>query len=177
VVVSEGAAVAVLESASSRENRGATHLGTLCGWAQSCDGGSVAHSSTGSMADNMRAAIKKANLSPEDIDYVNAHATSTSIGDQFEAQATFDVLGPVAVSSLKGHMGHSFAPCGTFEALATLYMLRVGRFLPTRNLEMPDSSLPSLQYLIDETKLDAEYALSNNFAMGGMNVSLVFRKT
>lgn len=177
VVVSEGAAVAVLESASSRENRGSASLGVLCGWSQSCDGGSVAHSSTGSMAANMRAALEKANISAEDIDYVNAHATGTSIGDQFESQATFDVLGAVAVSSLKGHMGHSFAPCGTFEALTTLRMLHVGRFLPTRNLEVPDSGLPSLQYLTDETKLDAQYALSNNFAMGGMNVSLVFRKT
>ena len=176
VVVSEGAAVAVLESSASRDSRGVKSLGRVCGWAQSCDGGSVAHSSTESMAANMRAALESAQLSPEDIGYVNAHATSTTLGDRFEAQATYDVLGEVPVSSLKGHMGHSFAPCGTFEALATLHMLDVGRFLPTRNLDIPEDGLPPLNYFKVDAALDVGFALSNNFAMGGMNVSLVLSK-
>jgi len=177
VVVSEGAAIAVLESEASRERRGVASMGQLRGWAQSCDGGSVAHSSPESMAANMRTAIEHAGLAPSDIGYVNAHATSTTLGDRFEAQATHEVLGSVPVSSLKGHMGHSFAPCGTFEALATLHMLDVGRFVPTRNLENPEEGLASLKYFTEETKLKAEFALSNNFAMGGMNVSLVLAKS
>ena len=128
------------------------------------------------MADNMRAALESAQLSPEDISYVNAHATSTTLGDRFEAQATYDVFGEKPVSSLKGHMGHSFAPCGTFEALATLHMLDVGRFVPTRNLEIPESGLPPLNYFKVESRLKGDFAISNNFAMGGMNVSLVFSK-
>ncbi len=176
VVVSEGAAVAILESSASRDSRGAASLGVLRGWAQSCDGGSVAHSSTGSMAANMRVALDKAGVTASDIGYVNAHATGTTLGDAFEAQATFDVLGEVAVSSLKGHMGHSFAPCGTFEALATLHMMETGRFVPTLNLDARDPGLPPLRFLAEETRLDAGCSLSNNFAMGGMNVSLVFAK-
>jgi len=177
VVISEGAAVAILESAASREQRSVPSLGAVCGWAQSCDGGSVAHSSTASMAANMRTALAKAQIEPTDIAYVNAHATGTTLGDTFEAEATHEVLGPVPISSLKGHMGHSFSPCGTFEALTTLHMLRSGRFLPTRNLDTPETGLAPLQYLTTETPLEGQYALSNNFAMGGMNLSLVLTRT
>jgi 3-oxoacyl-[acyl-carrier-protein] synthase II len=176
VVVSEGAAVAILESESSLASRGAHSLGQLVGWAQSCDGGAVAHSTTSSMADNMRAALAMAGLKGSDVGYVNAHATATRLGDLFEARATHQVFGKVAVSSIKGHMGHSFAPCGTIEAIATLHMLQEGVFLPTLNLENTDPELPELDYITNRESIDTEYAMSNNFAMGGMNVSLILRK-
>jgi 3-oxoacyl-[acyl-carrier-protein] synthase II len=176
VVVSEGAALTILESESSRSARGVSSHGTLVGWAQSCDGGSVAHSGVRSMADNMRSALRMAELEPSDIGYVNAHATATQLGDLYEAKATYDVFGTVPISSLKGHLGHSFAPCGTIEAIATLEMLRTGVFFPSLNLKDPDPKLPALDFLQAHRKIETNYAMSNNFAMGGMNVSLIFTK-
>ena len=173
VVVSEGAAIAVLESEASRARRQVGSLGRLLGWAQSCDGGQVAHSTAESMADNMRAALKSAGLGAESIGYVNAHATSTLLGDRFEAQAIHSVFGKVPTSSLKGNLGHSFAPCGTLEAIATLDMLDKGRFLPNLNWTQSESDFPPLLFLDRVTALDTKLAVSNNFAMGGMNVSLV----
>jgi 3-oxoacyl-[acyl-carrier-protein] synthase II len=173
VVVSEGAAIVVLESEGSRKNRERESLGQVVGWAQSCDGGQVAHSSAGSMAENMRTALSAAGVAPESVGYVNAHATSTLLGDRFEAQAIHDVFGTVPASSLKGHLGHSFAPCGTQEAIATLAMLKEGLFLPNLNWTASEGEFPPLDYLSAPTELKTDLALSNNFAMGGMNVSLV----
>jgi 3-oxoacyl-[acyl-carrier-protein] synthase II len=176
VVVSEGAAVVVLESAASRQERQVHSLGEIVGWAQSCDGGQVAHSSAASMAENMRSAVTAAGLSPDDIGYVNAHATSTLLGDRYEAQAIYEVFGSVAVSSLKGNLGHSFAPCGTLEAIATLDMLRREAFLPNLNWVSAGADAPPLVYLEKPTRLNTTLALSNNFAMGGMNISLVLSR-
>ena len=174
VVVAEGAAVAILESKESRVSRGAESKGRLLGWSQSCDGGEVAHSTTGSMAGNMRNALEMAGLKPDDVGYINAHATSTLLGDQYEAEAVFDVFGAgTAISSLKGHMGHCFAPCGTIEAIVTLHMLKTGTFIPTLNLEEVAPGMPNLDYLKTGTVLDTRTAMSNNFAMGGMNVSVI----
>ena len=176
VVVSEGAALTVLESEDSRSARGVPSLGTLVGWAQSCDGGSVAHSGVRSMADNMRSALSVAGIDSSDVGYVNAHATATRLGDLYEAKATYEVFGTIPISSIKGHLGHSFAPCGTIEAIATLEMLKRGVFYPSLNLQKPDSELPPLDFLQEHRKIETDYAMSNNFAMGGMNVSLILKK-
>ena len=173
VVVAEGAAIAVLESEASMQARKATSMGQLLGWAESCDGGEVAHSTAKSMEANMRAAIENAGLGPKDIGYVNAHATATHLGDRYEAEAIHAVFGRVPVSSLKGHLGHSFAPCGTLESIATLAMLRSGSFWPTLNCRKPDPELPGLDYLLTERSMDCPVAMSNSFAMGGFNVALV----
>jgi 3-oxoacyl-[acyl-carrier-protein] synthase II len=176
VVVAEGAAIAVLESEASRARRQVESLGRLLGWAQSCDGGQVAHSTAESMAENMRAALSSAGLNAEVVGYVNAHATSTVLGDRFEAEAIHAVFGNVPTSSLKGNLGHSFAPCGTMEAIATLDMLAKGQFLPNLNWTQSEPGFPPLQFLDRVTALDTKVALSNNFAMGGMNVSLVLSR-
>ena len=176
VVVAEGASLVVLESADSMRSRSAQSLGEICGWAQSCDGGQVAHSGADSMAQTMQDALSKAGIGPEDVGYVNAHATATLLGDLYESQAVHTVFGDhTPISSLKGHLGHSFAPCGTMEAIATLHMLRTQRFLPTLNLEEIDPELPALGYLREVSSFETEHAMSNNFAMGGMNVSLILR--
>jgi 3-oxoacyl-[acyl-carrier-protein] synthase II len=126
------------------------------------------------MAENMRNALVMSGLKPDDVGYINAHGTSTLLGDQYEAEAVSDVFGTgTAISSLKGHMGHCFAPCGTIEAIVTLDMLKSGSFIPTLNLEAVDPSMPRLDYLKSSVMLDTRTAMSNNFAMGGMNVSLI----
>ena len=104
---------------------------------------------------------------------INAHATATHLGDRYEAEAIHQVFGCVPVSSLKGHLGHSFAPCGTMESIATLAMLRSGTFWPTLNCKTPDPELPKLDYLMDPRSLECPVAMSNSFAMGGFNVALV----
>ena len=121
----------------------------------------------------MRAALKDAGVLASDVGYVNAHATATQLGDRYEAEAIHQVFGCVPVSSLKGHLGHSFAPCGTMESIATLAMLRSGSFWPTLNCTRPDPALPGLDYLVEERSLSCSIAMSNNFAMGGFNVALV----
>jgi 3-oxoacyl-[acyl-carrier-protein] synthase II len=126
------------------------------------------------MAENMRNALVMSGLKPDDVGYINAHGTSTLLGDQYEAEAVSDVFGTgTAISSLKGHMGHCFAPCGTIEAIVTLDMLKSGSFFPTLNLEVVDPSMPKLDYLKSSVMIDTRTAMSNNFAMGGMNVSLI----
>ena len=121
----------------------------------------------------MQAALGHAGLQASDVGYVNAHATATLLGDRYESEAIHRVFGSVAVSSLKGHLGHSFAPCGTLEAIATLSMLKTGSYWPSLNCSEPDPELPDLDYLQEERELDCRVAMSNNFAMGGFNVALL----
>ena len=125
----------------------------------------------------MRLALEDAELDPSAVDYVNAHGTGTEIGDIAESRATHAVFGEkVPVSTLKGHMGHTLGACGALEAWMTLEMLREGWVAPTLNLARVDERCAPLDYVRDAPReLDAEIAVSNNFAFGGVNTSLVFR--
>jgi len=126
----------------------------------------------------MELALADADLSPSAIGYVNAHGTGTQQGDVAESQATWNVFGgKVPVSSLKSYMGHTLGACGALEAWISIEMMRDGRFAPTVNLTQVDSRCADLDYIVDQSrKLDCEYIISNNFAFGGINTSLVFRR-
>jgi len=126
----------------------------------------------------MQLALADAKLSPEQIAYVNAHGTATDLGDVAESQATRDALGwEVPISSLKSYMGHTLGACAGIEAWLTLHMLREKWFAPTINLKNIDPRCADLDYIRDEGRtIDAEYVMSNNFAFGGVNTSLIFRK-
>jgi 3-oxoacyl-[acyl-carrier-protein] synthase II len=126
----------------------------------------------------MELALADADLSPSAIGYVNAHGTGTQQGDVAESQATWNVFGgKVPVSSLKSYMGHTLGACGALEAWISIEMMRAGWFAPTVNLTHVDSRCADLDYIVDQSrKLDCEYIISNNFAFGGINTSLVFRR-
>ncbi|MCA3234895.1 MAG: beta-ketoacyl-ACP synthase, partial [Cupriavidus sp.] len=126
----------------------------------------------------MRLALEEAGVAPGAIGYVNAHGTATDHGDIAESHATHAVFGPdLPISSLKSYMGHTLGACGALEAWMTIEMMRDGWFAPTVNLSTPDERCAQLDYIMGEgRRIDTEYVMSNNFAFGGINTALVFRR-
>jgi len=176
IVIAEGAALVILERAKDFAERGGKDVrGWIYGGAQSAYGPNLANSSAASIAGTLRQALKDSGVSKERIDYLNAHATGTILGDQLEAEGIFEVFGADGpwISSLKGHYGHLLAPCGALEVIMTLEMLRQGNLIGTKNLKELDPQLPKGRYLAENKAVQAQLALSNSFAMGGANVSLV----
>ncbi len=130
------------------------------------------------MAVAMRQALDDARLAPEAIAYVSAHGTATDRGDVAESQATESVLGRgKPISSMKSYLGHTLGACGGIEAWWAIEMMRRQWFAPTINLDTPDPACGELDYLVgDGRQIDAEYVMSNNFAFGGINTSIIFRR-
>jgi len=126
----------------------------------------------------MRLALDGAGVAPEAVGYVNAHATGTETGDIAESRATHAVFGPsTPVSSLKGHIGHTLGASGALEAWLSIEMLREGWFAPTLNLDELDARCAPLDYVQGEPRArEVELVMSNNFAFGGINTSLLFRR-
>ena len=126
----------------------------------------------------MQLALADAGLQPADIGYINAHGTATEQGDIAETQATAQVFGSgVPISSLKSYMGHTLGACGALEAWISIEMMREGWFAPTINLDQVDPQCADLDYITgDGRRIDCEYVMSNNFAFGGINTSLIFKR-
>ena len=174
LVVGEGAATVVLEDLEHARQRGAPILGEVLGFAGNCDGAHLTQPSVDGMRNVMKLAIEDAGLTPNDIDYVNAHATGTPIGDTCEARATLDVFGrAVPISSQKGYVGHTLGACGSLEVIWSLQMMEKGVLLPNRNLTEVDPECSGLDYLTEPRNQPVSHVLSNNFAFGGMNTSIV----
>ncbi|MBN2644647.1 MAG: beta-ketoacyl-[acyl-carrier-protein] synthase family protein [Desulfuromonadaceae bacterium] len=178
MVCAEGAGILVLECLDSARRRGVPILAEILGFASCCDPGSIANPDAAVMESCMRQALQQAQLEPAAVGYVNAHATGTEQGDVAEAQAIGRVFGSsTPVSSLKGHMGHTLAACGALETIATVEMMRQAKLVPTLNLSRPDERCPALDYLVSPRQQGCEVAMKNNFALGGVNTSLVLRRT
>jgi 3-oxoacyl-[acyl-carrier-protein] synthase II len=130
------------------------------------------------MRGALELALADAGLAPSEIDYVNAHGTATEQGDIAETQATHALFGSrMPVSSLKSFIGHTLGACGAIEAWATIEMMREGWFAPTLNLERVDPRCGELDFIRGGPRvLDARTVMSNNFAFGGVNTSLIFRR-
>jgi 3-oxoacyl-[acyl-carrier-protein] synthase II len=174
LVVSEGAGVLVMETEERIRQRGARPLAEFLGGAYYCDGSHMSQSSAEAMQKTMSIALQRCQLQPEQIDYVSAHATGTLQGDAEEAQTISKIFADrVPVSSLKGHMGHSLAACGAVEAIASILMMQSGTIVPTRNLDNPDALCLGLDLVRERRKARLSRILSNNFAFGGMNTSLI----
>jgi 3-oxoacyl-[acyl-carrier-protein] synthase II len=108
------------------------------------------------------------------VDYINAHATGTVIGDAAEARATADVMGgAVPVSSTKGFTGHTLAACGALEVIFSVLMITHGFVAPTLNLEEVDPACDGLRHIVEGEERPVRRVLSNNFAFGGVNTSLL----
>jgi len=177
--VAEGAATLILEEAERAKRRGAHIHGEVIGFGTSCDGQHVTQPSADGMAKAMKNALADAQVAPDQVDYINAHATATDIGDIAESQATLQVFGErVPISSTKGHTGHTLGACGGLESAFCLAMMNGGFLVPTKNLDKPDPRCAPLRYLRNET-VDAKnmnIVMNNNFAFGGINTSLLFRR-
>jgi len=178
LVLGEGACTFVLEELAHARARGAGILAELVGYGTNSDGVHVTQPQAPTMAAAMRLALEDAGLQPRDIGYVNAHGTATDHGDVAESIATHEVLGPdVPISSLKSYMGHTLGACGALEAWMTIEMMREGWVCPTLNLENPDPRCAPLDFVrAGGRAVQTDHVMSNNFAFGGINTSLIFRR-
>jgi 3-oxoacyl-[acyl-carrier-protein] synthase II len=178
LVVSEGAGTLVLEDWDRAHERGAHIYAELTGYGASCDGTHVTSPSPEGMARAMQLALKDAALEASAIDYVNGHATGTVIGDIAESQAVSSVFGDgTPLSSTKGHTGHTLGACGAIEAAVCCWSLASDLLPPTRNLARVDPRCAKLDYVMGEPRrLHSRRVMSNNFAFGGINASLVLER-
>jgi 3-oxoacyl-[acyl-carrier-protein] synthase II len=181
-VVGEGAGILVLESLEHAQKRGANILAEIVGYGMSGDAFHITQpAENGDGAYRvMKAAIKDAHLTPEDIGYVNAHGTSTPLGDTIETRALKRVFGDrakqVPISSTKSMTGHLLGGAGGLEAGILVLALRDQTLPPTINQETPDPEC-DLDYIPNVArKVDLEYALSNSFGFGGTNAALIFKR-
>ncbi|MDQ1920590.1 beta-ketoacyl-ACP synthase [Massilia pseudoviolaceinigra] len=178
LVIGEGAGCLILEELEHALARGATIHAELVGFGTNSDGCHVTQPNAATMKIAMELALADAGLAPAAIGYVNAHGTATEQGDIAETQATAAMFGPrVPISSLKSYMGHTLGACGALEAWISIEMMREGWFAPTVNLEQVDARCAPLDYIHTEgRRIDTDYIMTNNFAFGGINTSLIFKK-
>ncbi|GFM75446.1 3-oxoacyl-[acyl-carrier-protein] synthase 2 [Pseudomonas cichorii] len=181
-VMSEGAGLLVIESLEHALARGATPLAELVGYGTSAD----AYHLTAGPEDGggarraMQQALRQAGLSPDEIQHINAHATSTQVGDKGELAAIRSLFGAgtgVAITSTKSATGHLLGAAGGIEAIFTVMALRDQIVPPTLNLNQPDEAAEGLDLVgLTARKLPLTHALSNGFGFGGVNASVVFRR-
>jgi 3-oxoacyl-[acyl-carrier-protein] synthase II len=178
LVIGEGAATLILEDLEHALARGASIYAEIVGFGTNSDGCHVTQPNPDTMKIAMELALADADLPPSAISYINAHGTGTQHGDVAESQATAQVFGHnMPISSLKSYMGHTLGACGALEAWASIEMMREGWFAPTINLKRLDPACAELDYITETGRnLECEYVMSNNFAFGGINTSLIFKK-
>ena len=179
LVIGDGAATLVLEEREHALARGAKILAEVVGFGTNTDGRHVTQPNAETMAVALKLALEDAGLAPTDIGYVNAHGTATDLGDIAEGVATAAVFGAhrPPLSTIKGYTGHTLGACGAIEAILTIEMLRQGWFAPNLNLSDPDPRCGDHDFIVgDGRRLETEFAMSDNFAFGGVNTSLVFRR-
>ncbi|WP_159737561.1 beta-ketoacyl-ACP synthase [Vibrio atypicus] len=177
LVIGEGAGTLVLEEYEHAVARGAKIYAEIIGFASNCDAAHVTQPQMETMQICMEMALQNAGIEADKIDYVSAHGTATDRGDIAESNATANALGKVPISSLKSYFGHTLGACGAIEAWLSLEMMHTGWFSPTLNLESLDEQCGNLDYITGSGReLEVEYLMSNNFAFGGINTSIIFKK-
>ncbi|MEP7244605.1 MAG: beta-ketoacyl-ACP synthase [Gammaproteobacteria bacterium] len=178
LVVGEGAGILVLEELEHAQARGARIHAEVSGFATNSDGVHVTKPEENTMRVVMEQALHDASLAREAIGYVNGHGTATEHGDIAESRATSAVFGArMPMSSQKSYLGHTLGACGALESWFSIEMMRAGWFAPTINLDNLDPRCGELDYIVGEGRvLDVEHVMSNNFAFGGVNTSLIFSR-
>jgi 3-oxoacyl-[acyl-carrier-protein] synthase II len=178
-VMGEGAGAVIVEELQHALNRKAQIFAEIVGYGSACDAYHMtAPSEDGAgIVKAMNIALKEANISPQDIGYINAHGTSTPLNDQTEAIAINQVFqkGSVAVSSTKSHMGHLLGACGAVETILCVKSLCTGWLPPTIHLENQDPQC-DLDIITEKRYANINYAMCNNLGFGGHNVSLILKK-
>ncbi len=177
LVIGEGAACLILEEYEHAKARGAKIYAEVLGYGSNTDGKHVTQPDHEQMGRCMELALNDANITPEQVGYVNAHGTSTEQGDIAESQATARVLGKKPISSLKSYFGHTLGACGAIEAWLSIDMLNRQQFVPTINLEQIEARCGDLDYIMGQAReINTNIIMSNNFAFGGINTSLIFKQ-
>ncbi len=181
-VIGEGAGVLVLESLEHALARNATIYGEYVSCGMSCDASHITAPTGEQSKRAMSFAIKKAGITPKDIGYVNAHATSTPVGDKCEIDAIKEVFGEhtyskeFAVSSTKGYTGHLLGAAGGIESVYTVLALQNQELPPTLNVDNPIDEIKGINYVPSFQNHSFDYAISNSFGFGGTNISLLFKR-
>ena len=177
LVPSGGGATVILESYESAIKRNAPIIAEVVGYGFSSNGGHISTLNIDGPAKAMRRALQQAGLKPEDVSYINAHATSTPIGDANEAKAILDVFGGNPyVSSTKSMTGHECWMAGASEIVYSTLMMQNGFIAPNINLEEPDDAIRELNFVSSTLKQEFDIYLSNSFGFGGTNSALVVKK-
>lgn len=178
LVIGEGAGTLILEEYEHAKARGAKIYAEIVGFGTNTDGTHITQPNAQTMAICMKLALESAGLSASDISYINAHGTGTHHGDIAETTATEQVFGSdTPISSLKSYVGHTLGACGALEAIWSIEMMNHNWFAPTLNLTHPDKACGHLDYITGEARtINANYIMTNNFAFGGINTSLILKR-
>jgi 3-oxoacyl-[acyl-carrier-protein] synthase II len=178
LVVGEGAGSLILEEYEHAVKRGAHIYAELVGFGTNTDGSHITQPNRATQSRAIASALTDAGLTPDQICYINTHGTATSTGDISESWATHDVFKrAVPVRTLKNYIGHTLGACGAIEAWISINMMNEGWFCPNINLINLDSEVAPLDYITGEgRRIDTDYIMSNNFAFGGINTSLIFKR-
>ena len=178
LIPSGGAATLILESLESAQKRGAKILGEIVGYGFSSNGSHISNPTVDGPMRALTMALKDAAMKPGDVDYINAHATSTPAGDASEAKAIAEVFGEkkTRVSSTKSMTGHECWMAGASEVVYSMLMMEQGFIAPNINFENPDDDSARLNIVEQTLNVDFKVFLSNSFGFGGTNSSLIVRK-
>lgn len=178
LVIGEGAGTLVLEEYEHAKARGAKIYAELVGFGTNTDGVHITQPNKETMEQALHLALESGGLKADDIDYVNGHGTATQHGDIAESQATRNCFKrKIPYSTLKSYFGHTLGACGAIESWLTINMMNNGWIAPNLNLNELDSNCGDLDYIQEDGRdFNPEYAMCNNFAFGGINTSLIFKK-
>jgi 3-oxoacyl-[acyl-carrier-protein] synthase-1 len=178
LIPSGGGATVILESLESATERGATILGEVIGYGFSSNGEHISNPTVSGPVRSLEMALRDAGTAPGDIDYINAHATSTPAGDTSEAKALYTVFGDAGtpLSSTKSMTGHECWMAGASEIVYSLLMMHNGFMAPNINFEAPDEDSAKLNIVKTTTEKNIDVFLSNSFGFGGTNSTLIVRK-
>ena len=178
LVIGEGAGTLILEEYERAKSRGAKIYAEIAGFATNTDGTHITNPNKDMMAEVMRQSLNNAGISANEIGYVNAHGTGTINGDIAESLATEIILGKkIPISSIKSYTGHTLGACGAIETILSIEMMNNRWFAPTLNLNNVDEKCGQLDYIMKEGRIiDTEYVMTNNFAFGGINTSIILKR-
>lgn len=178
LVIGEGSGTLILEEYEHAKARGAKIYAEIAGFGTTTDGTHITSPNRPTIARAIQLALEDAGLSPDQIGYINTHGTGTTAGDITETNATFDVFKrAVPVSTVKNYIGHTLGACGAIESWLTINMMREGWFMPNLNLVNIDPECAPLDYITgDGRSIQTDYVMNNNFAFGGINTSLIFKR-
>ena len=178
LVIGEGAGTLILEEYEHAKSRGAHIYAEIAGFATNTDGTHITNPNIETMTDVMVQSLESAQLCASDIGYISAHGTGTINGDIAESKATYEVFkNKCPVSTIKSYTGHTLGACGAIESITSIMMMNNNWFCPILNLKNVDEHCAELDYIMTEPRtIQTEYVMNNNFAFGGINTSLIFKK-
>lgn len=178
LVIGAGAGTLILEEYEHAQKRGAKIYAEIVGFGTNTDGTHITQPNKDTMAKCMQLSLQSAGLNNTDIGYINMHGTGTRHGDMAESLATEHVFGNATpCSTQKSYTGHTLGACGALESIWSIQMMNDNWFAPTLNLNTPDPECGKLDYIIGNGReLETNYVMNNNFAFGGINTSIIFKK-